>query len=158
MTSTLTVRTADDLELFVRTDGRRGTRAPLVCLPGLTRNSRDFTQVAARYAADRFVVRLDFRGRGRSSYDPAGSSYTPVHYAADTVAVLDALADQRGDRQTGKDRGAQIAVQQAPGPTAKAHHEGLIEPQLGADAGNVGLGGDVAGDHRGGVARAEVEQ
>lgn len=91
MTSTLTVRTTDGLDLFVRTDGRRSDRAPLVCLPGLTRNGRDFTQVAARYATDRFVVRLDFRGRGRSSYDPAEASYTPLHYAADTVAVLDAL-------------------------------------------------------------------
>lgn len=91
MTSTLAVRTADGPDVFVRTDGRRGSRVPLVCLPGLTRNSRDFTQVAERYGGDRFVVRLDFRGRGRSSYDPTGASYTPLHYAADTVAVLDAL-------------------------------------------------------------------
>jgi pimeloyl-ACP methyl ester carboxylesterase len=91
MSSQLTVTTADGLSIFVRTDGRQGVRAPLVCLPGLTRNSRDFTTIAARYGSTRFVVRLDFRGRGYSSYDPEAQTYRPDVYAADTVAVLDAL-------------------------------------------------------------------
>jgi pimeloyl-ACP methyl ester carboxylesterase len=91
MSSQLTVTTSEGLSIFVRTDGRQGSAAPLVCLPGLTRNSRDFTGIAERYGATRFVVRLDFRGRGYSSYDPNAQTYRPEVYAADTIAVLDAL-------------------------------------------------------------------
>ena len=91
MTSELSVATDDGLSLFVRTDGLQHGSAPLVCLPGLTRNSRDFTQVAERYAPHRFVVRIDFRGRGGSSFDPTAQSYTPERYVRDTIVVLDAL-------------------------------------------------------------------
>lgn len=94
MSGALTVRIDDDVSVFVRTDGRHSGRAPLLCLPGLTRNGRDFTAVAARYAPDRFVARLDLRGRGGSSIaDPA--TYTPGVYATDVVAVLDALGIDR---------------------------------------------------------------
>lgn len=95
MTRELRVRTDDGLDLLVRTDGRHGARPPLVCLPGLTRNGRDFTAVAERYATSRLVARVDFRGRGGSSYDPSGATYTPLHYAADVVVVLDALGIDR---------------------------------------------------------------
>lgn len=95
MTAQLTVRAEDGLSLFVRTDGRQGAGPPLVCLPGLTRNGRDFGHLAARYATSRFVVRLDFRGRGESSYDPDALTYTPQNYALDTIGVLDALGVDR---------------------------------------------------------------
>ena len=91
MSSELSVDTDDGLSLFVRTDGRQRGNAPLVCLPGLTRNSRDFTQVAERFSPLRFVVRIDFRGRGGSSFDPTAQSYTPERYVRDTILVLDAL-------------------------------------------------------------------
>lgn len=95
MTASLRVRTADGLDLHVRTDGRHEAsgagRTPILCVPGLTRNGRDFTGLAERYAPQRFVVRVDLRGRGESSYDPTGASYTPDRYAADVVQVLDAL-------------------------------------------------------------------
>jgi pimeloyl-ACP methyl ester carboxylesterase len=94
MTAAVRVEVGDGLSIFVRTDGRHGTRAPLVCLPGLTRNGRDFTRVAQRWSRDRLVVRIDLRGRGESSYaDP--STYTPQHYVADVVAVLDAFGIDR---------------------------------------------------------------
>ena len=91
MSSELSVDTDDGLALFVRTDGRQHGNAPLVCLPGLTRNSRDFTQVAERFSPLRFVVRIDFRGRGGSSFDPTAQSYTAERYVRDTILVLDAL-------------------------------------------------------------------
>lgn len=91
MTAALHLHAADGLDLAVFTDGIARGEPPLVCLPGLTRNHRDFTQVAARYSESRFVVRMDFRGRGSSSYDPHGTTYTPTHYVADVVDVLDAL-------------------------------------------------------------------
>lgn len=94
MSAAVRVEAGDGVSILVRTDGRHAGRAPLVCLPGLTRNSRDFTRVAARWSTHRFVARVDLRGRGESSYaDP--STYTPQHYVADVIAVLDALGIDR---------------------------------------------------------------
>ncbi|WP_181702792.1 alpha/beta fold hydrolase [Chthonobacter albigriseus] len=66
---------------------------PVLCLPGLTRNGRDFTVLAEALSTGdrpRTVITMDFRGRGRSSYaDPA--TYRPDMEAKDTLAGLDAL-------------------------------------------------------------------
>ena len=43
-------------------------RLPVICLHGLTRNARDFEDLAPRIAATgRRVLAPDFRGRGRSA-------------------------------------------------------------------------------------------
>lgn len=68
---------------------------PLLCLPGLTRNGRDFEPVAARFAATRRVVSLDLRGRGASEASPDGSGYDPMTEAADVIAGLDRLEIDR---------------------------------------------------------------
>ena len=47
-------------------------KAPVLCLHGLTRNSRDFAELAAHIAPARRVIVPDQRGRGRSQYDPSG--------------------------------------------------------------------------------------
>ena len=62
---------ADGLRLFYRDfPGRSpGESAPVICLPGLTRNSRDFDDLAARLSRHRRVITTDLRGRGRSDYD-----------------------------------------------------------------------------------------
>lgn len=72
-------------------DRALGIPAPLVCLPGLTRNVRDFEPVAAHVAATgRTVVAFDLRGRGRSaSADPA--TYTPAQEAGDVIRGVTAL-------------------------------------------------------------------
>lgn len=67
------------------------TRPPLLCLHGLTRNCRDFTEFAERYSPAFRVLCLDFRGRGMSDYDPFAARYTPLTYAADVVELLDRL-------------------------------------------------------------------
>src|SRR4029079_8285398 len=65
---------------------------PVICLHGLTRNSKDFTDVAPRIAADgRRVVVPDVRGRGRSAYDPNPKRYQPLIYARDVLGLLDML-------------------------------------------------------------------
>jgi pimeloyl-ACP methyl ester carboxylesterase len=55
-------------------------RRPLLCLPGLTRNSCDFHDLACALAtpdADgRQVYALDYRGRGRSQHDPNWRNYS----------------------------------------------------------------------------------
>ena len=71
-------------------------RAPVVCLHGLTRNARDFEDLAPRLAAGgRRVLALDVRGRGASAWDPDPMRYAPATYAGDVLALLDALAIAR---------------------------------------------------------------
>ena len=54
---TATYRSADGLELFYRDFGDPAARGtPVVCLPGLTRNSRDFIKLATRLSAQRRVI------------------------------------------------------------------------------------------------------
>lgn len=74
----------------------KGDGAPVLCLPGLTRNLRDFEDVADRLAKNgRRVICLSFRGRGRSDYDADPKNYTPLKYVVDAIAVLnDAGADR----------------------------------------------------------------
>ena len=68
------------------------TGLPVICLHGLTRNSRDFEVLAPRIAAlGRRVVAADMRGRGRSSNDPDPAHYVPAVYAQDVVALMDRL-------------------------------------------------------------------
>jgi pimeloyl-ACP methyl ester carboxylesterase len=68
-------------------------RAPVVCLHGLTRNARDFEALAPHIAAQgRRVLAVDVRGRGQSAWDPDPARYVPLTYAADVLALLDALA------------------------------------------------------------------
>lgn len=61
-----------------RAPGHRARR-PVLCLPGLTRNGRDFQDLAQRLAADpaapRDVYTFDYRGRGRSDFDPDWRNY-----------------------------------------------------------------------------------
>lgn len=62
---------------------------PLLCLAGLTRNSRDFAEFAERMSPSHRVLCLDFRGRGESGHDPQPERYLPPTYAHDTIALLD---------------------------------------------------------------------
>lgn len=83
---------ADGLTLFARDDPAADgpARLPVVCLHGLTRNSRDFEVVAPRIAASgRRVLALDVRGRGRSAWDPSPLNYNPAVYAGDVITLLE---------------------------------------------------------------------
>lgn len=83
---------ADGLKLHFRDYPGASNRPPLLCLHGLTRNSRDFADFAARYSPDFRVITPDFRGRGLSDYDPQPLRYVPLTYAADVLQLLDYLA------------------------------------------------------------------
>ena len=81
----------DGLRLHYRDyDGPRD-RPPILCIPGLTRNARDFAPVAERFAGEWRVLVVDLRGRGLSEYDPDPSHYVPQTYAADLLKLLDQL-------------------------------------------------------------------
>jgi len=86
----------DGLTLHVRDYGPPDANsAPVICLPGLTRNSADFDTLAVRLAADpqqpRRVIAIDLRGRGRSQHDPDPARYNLAVELADILAVIAAL-------------------------------------------------------------------
>jgi pimeloyl-ACP methyl ester carboxylesterase len=86
----------DGLRLHARIyGGPAGTTLPVVCLPGLSRNARDFHGLAPRLAGERQVVAFDYRGRGQSAYDPDWNHYQLPVEAADVEAGLTALGIER---------------------------------------------------------------
>ena len=91
-------RSFDGLNLFARdyrTEGGDG-RLPVICLHGLTRNGRDFEDIAPVLAAEgRRVIVPDVRGRGRSDRSPNPKRYQPGVYARDIAALLDQAAIPR---------------------------------------------------------------
>ncbi|MFS2318993.1 alpha/beta fold hydrolase [Maricaulis sp. D1M11] len=69
---------------------------PVICLHGLTRNVKDFEDIAPRIAKmGRRVISASQRGRGLSDYDPQPERYNPMTYAVDMVLLLDHLGLDR---------------------------------------------------------------
>jgi len=85
------VNATDGLRLYYRDYPNVSSRPPVICLPGLTRNSRDFAPLATRISTTRRVICPDLRGRGKSQYDPEWRNYHPGQYAADLWQLLDTL-------------------------------------------------------------------
>ncbi|WP_421853730.1 alpha/beta fold hydrolase [Novosphingobium sp.] len=78
----------DGLKLHFRDYAGSSERPPILCLPGLTRNARDFEALADRLAGDWRVICPDMRGRGDSDYARDPMTYTPVNYVADVEVLL----------------------------------------------------------------------
>jgi len=68
---------------------------PILCLPGLTRNARDFAAVADRLAGDRRIIAVDLRGRGESEKAKDPLSYVPPVYLEDVSALIGELGLDR---------------------------------------------------------------
>ncbi len=86
----------DGLRLYARTYAGPGNWAPTVlCLHGLTRNSRDFEDLAPHLQRRGRVIVPDVRGRGRSARDPNPQNYQPAIYLQDIIALLDAVGAPR---------------------------------------------------------------
>ena len=79
----------DGLTLRYRDYPGRADRPPLLCIPGLTRNCRDFEPLAAAFAGEWRVIAIDLRGRGQSDYTRDSATYMPMQYVADIAALLD---------------------------------------------------------------------
>lgn len=88
------ITAADGINIHVREYvGRDANALPVVCLPGLARTTADFDTLAEALAAEgRRVVALDYRGRGRSGYDPDPTKYSLPVELGDVITVLTALA------------------------------------------------------------------
>jgi len=106
-------RVADGTYLSGRDYGiSEGGQRPVICLPGLTRNVRDFDALA-RFLSEtaeprRRVVSFDYRGRGQSGHaDP--STYTPQVEAGDVLAGMTARGIEEADF-IGTSRGGLICM------------------------------------------------
>jgi pimeloyl-ACP methyl ester carboxylesterase len=94
------IRSQDGLSLAVRIFDVPGSdRLPLLCLPGLSRNSRDFLALGRFFsshpAEPRRVIAVDYRGRGLSEADPDWRNYKPIVEAEDVLTITAALGIER---------------------------------------------------------------
>ncbi len=114
-TETFEVSAFDGLKLrgrkyFARKDSRY---LPVICLPGLTRNGRDFSDIAEFLSqhptSPMDVYCFDYRGRGLSEYDKNWQNYSPLVESGDVISVCDALAFHHA-AIIGTSRGGMLAM------------------------------------------------
>lgn len=94
---------SDGLKLYARdyrpNEAATAGRLPVICLPGLTRNARDFHQLALLLSRDataaRRVIALDSRGRGNSARDENKANYNLAIEAGDVMTACAALGIER---------------------------------------------------------------
>lgn len=125
--------TSDGVSLAYRDEG---AGVPVLCLAGLTRDSRDFDFVAP-YLLDMGVrlIRLDYRGRGQSDWAPWESYTIPVE-GRDAVELLDHLGLAKA-AVLGTSRGGLIAMGLAFG--AKDRLLGVALNDIGPEIADAGL-------------------
>ena len=104
----------DDLRLYARHYPAEGAGIrSVLCLPGLTRNSKDFHVLASYLATHeqrpRNVYCLDFRGRGASQFDRHWHNYTPLIELRDTLDFM-ALTGLHKAAIVGTSRGGIVAM------------------------------------------------
>src|SRR3546814_12874733 len=66
-----------------------------LCLPGLTRNARDFEPVANRLAGQWRLICPEMRGRAESGYAKDPMTYVPLTYVQDIERLLAELGISR---------------------------------------------------------------
>lgn len=82
----------DNLRLHYRDYPGDESLLPILCIPGLTRNARDFEGVAERLSGRRRVICVDLRGRGESAYSKDPLTYAPLTYVQDIERLFEALS------------------------------------------------------------------
>jgi pimeloyl-ACP methyl ester carboxylesterase len=86
----------DGLRLYSRVyESQAPGSATVLCLHGLTRNSRDFEDLAVHLQNRHRVIVPDVRGRGLSARDPNPQNYQPAIYVQDILGLLDAVGETR---------------------------------------------------------------
>lgn len=81
----------DGLTLHVRDYNHIAPSRTLLCIPGLTRNCRDFEGLCQHLRQQYRVLAVDLRGRGLSDYDPNPDNYHPGMYLQDILTLIDYL-------------------------------------------------------------------
>jgi len=84
-------QSSDGLKLHYRDYAGSASRPPIICIPGLTRNARDFEAVAARLAGDWRLICVELRGRGESAHAKDPMTYVPLSYLQDMEALIGEL-------------------------------------------------------------------
>lgn len=127
---------------FTTSDGlslaweEEGAGQPVLCLPGLTRNARDFDDLAAALAGKVRLIRLTFRGRGESDRDPNWQNYNVAVEARDTVELLNHLGLPKATI-VGTSRGGLVAMFMA--ATVKDRLAGVLLNDVGPELAPEGL-------------------
>ena len=85
----------DGLRLHYRDYPGPAGKPPILCLPGLTRNARDYEALADRLAGRWRVIAVDLRGRGDSAYAKDPMTYGPLTYVQDVEALIAELGIDR---------------------------------------------------------------
>jgi pimeloyl-ACP methyl ester carboxylesterase len=86
---------SDGLKLHYRDYAGGASRPPILCIPGLTRNARDFEGVAERLAGKWRLICVELRGRGESAHAKDPMTYAPLTYLQDLEALIAALELKR---------------------------------------------------------------
>ena len=127
----------DGLRLYARTyAGPRTSGATVLCLHGLTRNSRDFEDLAPHLQQRARVIVPDVRGRGRSARDPNPQNYQPAVYLQDIITLLDAVAAPRVT-VIGTSMGGLLAMMMAAGHRDRV--AAIVLNDMGPEVDPVGL-------------------
>ncbi|EGP07100.1 alpha/beta hydrolase fold-containing protein [Bradyrhizobiaceae bacterium SG-6C] len=110
-------QSADGLKLHAKVIGpENSSLLPVLCLPGLTRTTDDFDDIARAIATDpaapRKVVSVDYRGRGLSDYDPDPAKYAVPVELGDVLAIAASLGISRAIL-LGTSRGGLISMAMA---------------------------------------------
>ncbi|HEX8447217.1 MAG TPA: alpha/beta hydrolase [Sphingomonas sp.] len=86
----------DGIRLHYRDYPGDAARPPILCIPGLTRNPRDFEALATDLSAAGWrVICVSLRGRGESGYAKDPMSYVPLVYLQDLEALFETIGIQR---------------------------------------------------------------
>jgi len=128
---------ADGLTLYGRVYESAGRAAPaILCLPGLTRNSRDF-EVLAPHLAERYrVICPDLRGRGFSQRDPQWRNYHPGTYLDDIGRLMEVFGLERV-AVIGTSLGGLLAMLLAAGQPGRV--AGIVLNDIGPEADHRGI-------------------
>jgi pimeloyl-ACP methyl ester carboxylesterase len=127
---------------FTTSDGlslaweEEGAGLPVLCLPGLTRNARDFDDLGAALAGRHRLIRLTLRGRGASDRDPDPMNYVVPVETRDVIEFLDFLGLERVVI-VGTSRGGLIAMMLA--AAAPGRLAGVLLNDIGPDLPPEGL-------------------
>ncbi len=79
----------DGLKLHYRDYPGDDRQIPVICVPGLTRNVRDFEHLGDWLSGKRRIIMINLRGRGESEYAKDSASYNAKTYVADVVRLMD---------------------------------------------------------------------
>jgi len=115
--STTIMDEAGPLKLGYVEWGEAAASRTVLCIHGLTRNSRDFDFLAADLAADARVIAVDVAGRGRSGWLADPSRYIAPTYIGHIAAFLANLGLEQVDL-VGTSMGGIIGMGLATLPTA----------------------------------------